>query len=362
LSGPNLFSLLSKLNLLNDNTLFSDIGILMHQISAHTISEVPFKLDVILANASSPGPAAGGRGSPSTISSASEVGKDAARGLALESPALTFEEFLVFLCAYSQLFYEGEIEIASAAPPLKSLDMEEQREHQEWFEKWQIVMNSSATFKRMISEKVFPLLMKDKTSPVSLLACPSEARIRDRYVSLFSLDVVLAIEGTEEAIRGLMGPLSGAGADSMTVLPELVLEALRSLDLLPGVIDEGTIRFTLADVRPGDALAAGVAVAQSPPPPTVLAFPQWEWVLCVAAFHSVEYAINKNPNTITKFNPKVRVACDCGFSLHLTHCAVALFPCLLMIVENSSSVCRCREDSGIEYDQAFGCTARLAVH
>jgi len=272
----------------------------MHQISAHTISEVPFKLDVILANAAGPG-FASGRGSPSTISSSSEAGSEA-KGIALESPALTFEEFLVFLCAYSQLFYDGKLDVPTAAPPLKSLDIVEQREHQEWFEKWQIVMNSSSTFKRLISEKVFPPLLRDKSAPVSLLACPSEARIRDKYVSLFTLDVVLAIEGAEEDIRQLSRTASAAvgGPRAMVVQAQLVLDALKRLELVPGVIEESTITFTLSDVLPETTGSTKGPVTNS-----VLAFPQWEWVLCVAAFHSVEYAINKSPLTITKFNPKV---------------------------------------------------------
>lgn len=297
LSGPNVFSLLSKLSLLNQYTQFSDIGLLMHQISAHTISEVPFKLDVILANASA---AETLRGSPSTISSGSEMGlgqeaKGYAQNLALESPALTFEEFLVFLCAYSQLYYDGKIDVPTAAPPLKSLDIMEQREHQEWFEKWQIVMHASSTFKRLINEKVFPPLLKDKNSPISLLACPSEARIRDKYVSLFTLDVVLAIEGAEDEIRRLVAK-TGTGT---LVHSPLILTALQSLDLVPGVIEEPTIIFTLSDVLPGAHSVTKELDTQS-----VLALPQWEWVLCVVAFHSVEYAINKNPLAITKFNPK----------------------------------------------------------
>ena len=78
LSGPNLFALLSKLGVLADNTLLSDIGILLHQISAHTHS--------------------------SSVSIAGSSSRDA-----FESPSLSFEEFLVFLCVFAQLRFDGEV-------------------------------------------------------------------------------------------------------------------------------------------------------------------------------------------------------------------------------------------------------------
>lgn len=79
LSGPNLFALLSKLNVLTDETALSDIGVLLHQVSSHTTAQAP--------------------------SVAIFVDGDDENGL--DSPLLSFEEFLVFLCAFSHLRYEG---------------------------------------------------------------------------------------------------------------------------------------------------------------------------------------------------------------------------------------------------------------
>lgn len=78
LSGPNLFALLSKLNVLTNETALSDIGVLLHQVSSHTTAQAP---------------------------TAALVESDDANGL--DSPLLSFEEFLVFLCAFSHLRYEG---------------------------------------------------------------------------------------------------------------------------------------------------------------------------------------------------------------------------------------------------------------
>ena len=79
LSGPNLFALLSKLNVLTEETALSDIGVLLHQVSSHTTAQAP--------------------------TSSLFVDFDDENGL--DSPLLSFEEFLVFLCAFSHLRYEG---------------------------------------------------------------------------------------------------------------------------------------------------------------------------------------------------------------------------------------------------------------
>lgn len=75
LTGPRLFALLSRCNLLVMGISLSDIGMLLHQVSAHLHSKAPIPHSSLL-------PA---EASISTV--------------------LCFELFLVFLCAYSELFY-----------------------------------------------------------------------------------------------------------------------------------------------------------------------------------------------------------------------------------------------------------------
>ena len=76
LTGPRLFALLSRLNLLTTTTSLSDIGLLLHQISAHLHAKarVPHG-SLLLAETSI-------------------------------STALSYEQFIVFLCAFSELFYK----------------------------------------------------------------------------------------------------------------------------------------------------------------------------------------------------------------------------------------------------------------
>lgn len=75
LSGPNQFKLLSKLDVLTDQTPLSNVGILLHQTAAHAL----------------------------IVPSANAVAMLYESGDYYESPSLTFEEFIVFLCAFSHL-------------------------------------------------------------------------------------------------------------------------------------------------------------------------------------------------------------------------------------------------------------------
>lgn len=68
---------MKKLGILNNRTVISDVGILLHQISSHLHAQ-----------------------STSSLASLSSTEN-------IESPSLSFEQFLVFLCSYSQLFFDS---------------------------------------------------------------------------------------------------------------------------------------------------------------------------------------------------------------------------------------------------------------
>jgi hypothetical protein len=87
LSGPNLFTLLSKLGILNDHTVLSDIGILIHQVCSQKPQS---HLSIPL------------------VTPSDDI---------VDSPSLAFEEFLVFLCAFAQLRFEGSVK-GPNLPPL----------------------------------------------------------------------------------------------------------------------------------------------------------------------------------------------------------------------------------------------------
>ena len=185
LSGPNLFSLLSKLGVLTDGTLLSDVGILLHQIAEHAFCRSPLEALSLLYEDGDP----------------------------FESPSLTFEEFLVFLCAFSQLRFEGVM----MTPALMQSKLQQQQQHQQqgghgaegapavpptpsssvtspenWFKQWQLFMGSSNSFRRLLVECVLPILKRQ-----TLLAFPEDARLRDRFCCVFSLEVLVAVEGVE---------------------------------------------------------------------------------------------------------------------------------------------------------------------
>ena len=73
LTGPRLYTLMSRCNLLTIGTSLSDIGLLLHQVSAQLHAKAPLPLGSLL---------------PAEIT------------------ALSYEQFIVFLCAFSELFYK----------------------------------------------------------------------------------------------------------------------------------------------------------------------------------------------------------------------------------------------------------------
>ena len=62
-----------------------------------------------------------------------------------------------------------------------------------WFQNWKTFMGGSTAFRRLMEESVLPMLRRHP-----LLAHPQDARHRDKYSPVFSLEVLLAIEGNED--------------------------------------------------------------------------------------------------------------------------------------------------------------------
>lgn len=334
LSGPNLFTLLSKLGVLTDHTLLSDVGILLHQTALHSLSSSP--VDALAALYEG--------------------------GDYYDTPSLTFEEFIVFLCAFSQLRFEGVMLTAdmfrkrltstqSNYTPSKVPQNPSSRHSQlsmpsptpeNWFKQWQEFMGSSASFRRLLVECVLPILRKQ-----TLLAFPEDARLRDRFCCVFSLEVLLAVEGVEgplqaffeqERVRelqerqsvgggsttGLLPPIPSVGADRALSSPSAgakydieitaIITALKRINLVPKVMGESQVLQLIKDVLPeettkrrsgtpstitantgttGAGVQPGAAAAQK----NYLLFPQWEWVLSVVAFQAVETAMEQSPTS-----------------------------------------------------------------
>ena len=273
LSGPNLFALLSKLGVLTDNTVLSDIGILLHQISAHTHS--------------------------SSVSIASTTSAET-----FESPSLSFEEFMVFLCAFAQLRFDGKVSapiLSGESKDIKQLSSANSQNTEVWFQNWKTFMGNSQAFRRLMEEGILPMLRRHP-----LLAYPQDARHRDRYSPIFSLEVLLAIEGSEEQLMKVFRDKDDDVHKPMFNANSAV-NVLQQIGLVPNVVSDVDVIQLLSDIAPdarlsrsnsptspGGSLVSSLFVgSEAARDGNVMTFPQWEWLVCVVSFQSVEHAIAK---------------------------------------------------------------------
>lgn len=251
LSGPNLFTLLSKLGVLSDVTLLSDVGILLHQISTHSHAHSPLAIAIMI---------------PQDL---------------YDSPSLSFEDFMIFLCAFSQLRFEGYVSAPIGATQASVETGSELQDQENWFNDWQHYMSSSMSFRKLLEECILPILRKH---PV--LALPEDARQRDKYSVVFSLEVLLSIEGSERPL------LSSFELEKSRIenFNEIVLAPLRRLSVVPQVVQEVAIEQLLKDILP-----SGKKASRSKSMEIGIVFPQWEWIICVVSYHAVETAILESP-------------------------------------------------------------------
>ena len=421
LSGPNLFTLLSKLSILGSHTALSDVGVLLHQISAHLHAQSSLSLASISSSES------------------------------LESPTLSFEQFLVFLCAYSQQYFESEYsssvtETVDTPQPSLSDPAAVKREaicilykeakegifssnirilpnskkientpsdpntnpcpspfrlskimspnaeernltstpistvkrkkggpkcldiiigsdsatasgsaslSRVWFAQWRDYMTSSPTFRRLLENHMLPMLQGHV-----MLAFPNDARHRDKYAVLFSLEVLLTLQKVEPILRSVFlaeGSVSGRrseessnvlkrgdhfdDANGLQILP--IIHALKRINLVPQVIREAEIQQLMSDVMPERLTSSSnttsnttstssslrstsplspVEVSTSTMRPSQdrdrdgnwdailqghreMLFCHWEWVVCVVAFEATESAVRLSS---TRTDPEVR--------------------------------------------------------
>lgn len=266
LSGPNLFTLISKLGMLTHQTVMSDLGILLHQISTHSQSN--------------------------SILSIAGISHDDT----YVSPTLSFEEFLVFLCSFSQLRYEDNISTSMLRNVniIDNNNINKDRRSQSWYLECQIFMESSASFRRLLEECVIPVLKK-----YPLLAFPEDARQRDKYSSVFSLEALLAVEGAEGPMLTAFNnarndthifpprsPNNVNKAESNEIKP--ILAALRRINLVPQIIAELQVLQLVKDVMPEVGVHNQVNSLND------MLFPQWEWIISVVACQAVEIAVSES--------------------------------------------------------------------
>ena len=274
LSGPNLFTLLSKLGVLSDKTVLSDCGILLHQISAHTNANSPIALTI----------------------ATEEI---------CDTPSLSFEEFLIFLCAFSQLLYDGVVDApmfdickGNTKMRSESLESDVSEIEETGSDSWEQYMGKSSSFKRLLEESILPLLNK-----YPLLAFPEDARQRDKYSSVFSLEVLLAVQSAEGTLvpvfeREQISRNASSNSKDETEMTSLIV-ALKRIKLVPQIISESHVMRIVRDVLPERRTQSPKAqvkhLSTFENNKKGLLFPQWEYVLCVVANHAVDIAVRESP-------------------------------------------------------------------
>jgi len=241
ISGPNLFTLLSKLGVLSDETCLSDVGILLHQISVRSPTSAPV--------------------APLT-------------SVTLDLPALSYEDLLVYLCAFAQLLYLGEVTVPMGGDAGDGSDVPGDFDLSHY-------IHGDLCMRRLMEDSVKPVLTKHP-----LLAMPEDARNRDRHVCLFSLDMLFALQSIEATMRKTFIRLRTRTPDTPTGqfdfdfsvlhLALVLSEAPRSKEWLLGVIqDSSSYRTGTLDQQ--NMLCRRVA------------FPHFQWVLYVCALEATHW-------------------------------------------------------------------------
>ena len=289
LSGPNLFTLLAKLDLLVENIRLSDIGLLIHQVSNHHHT------------------------SQNVLISPKGIGIGFGE---CDAPSLTFEEFLVYLCIFADLLKDTTIDIRLLMEQIvtsipKKEKIESPRFSREssyseifsnnkedltiiklsdhWFQMWQKYMKSSSNFNALLQGTILPKLKK-----YPLLESPEDARQRDMYSCVFSLEVLLAIEEIEAKLSEAFDRLRCSNCDEMYKFEreiKHIVVALETLNLVPQLV---SVKLVTKIAQNNFELRSSGKLSKDAD--SVL-YSQWEWVICIVAFHIVE-AICMNVDTV----------------------------------------------------------------
>jgi hypothetical protein len=130
----------------------------------------------------------------------------------------------------------------------------------------------------------------------ALLAFPEDARLRDRFSYVFSIEVLLAVESSEGLLQSFFSKSlqnhrqpRGAGQTDTGMLAAIV-QALKRVRLIPHVINEQQIMNLVKDVLPEAQYVRGSGDMSQV---SDILFPHWEWLICIVAFHAVELALKQ---------------------------------------------------------------------
>jgi hypothetical protein len=179
---------------------------------------------------------------------------------------LSFEEFIIFLCAFAELRYEGVVHLPSFVGS-SSIVMSSSTEppqpapvdHDQWLRLWNNYFSNSKSFSVLFHDRILPVVNQSL-----LLASPDDARERDVHTLLFSLDVLFSIETVERMMQQLylqtttsvtrhqqtQTQTQGSSDQLLVSVSMSLIERLREIKLIPQVITEGEVKQLFFDILP----------------------------------------------------------------------------------------------------------------
>lgn len=318
LSGPNLVTLLSALGVLGgggmsdqygydgDNgkggrkgdrgygyghgVVLSSVGILFHQIAMRSLEITPITSVKEMLN---------------HPHSYTYTDMDT-------TPSLTFEEFLIFLFLFSHVKYEGHFHHIQnltwpkttrnhSQPQADMLSSQTPRSRQRmnvthWFQFWTEQMVVSVSFQRLLKETIMPIVSKQ-----TLLAYPEDARERDKYAGIFSVEVLGVVEDVEKLLfevyrekicpKGGVALITESEGFGVSIYANIVHLFNHTL-LIPHVVTEEQVMGMIKDILPKHHLARLYSQGDGHDDEPIT-FPQWEWMVCVMAFCMVEKRVRQ---------------------------------------------------------------------
>jgi hypothetical protein len=199
-------------------------------------------------------------------------------------------------------------------------------------------MVTSPSFRRLLEECVLPLLQKQ-----ALLAFPEDARHRDEYILIFSIEILMTIQSNEHHLRSPFA--RHRRIDRNKALDKLknnskpdhfVIAALEKIKIVPQKVSRTEVLQFVEDILPkADKTSQGQG--------RELTFPQWEWVLCIVAVKAVTNAIGRNSSVR---DAKMKV-CIYNIYIYIYMCVCVyiqyiccIYTCICARVDgNSSSLC-----------------------
>lgn len=187
----------------------------------------------------------------------------------------------------------------------------------------------------------------------TLLAFPDDARLRDKYAVLFSLEVILTLQRVEDILRSVFcikGSKEASGEDrtqgcedmkdkgdrGRSVSPEVlmmpIIIALRRINLVPQVISEARIMQLMKDVMPIRVFNDGIRKGSEEflhmdagSCEQILLFPHWEWIICVVAYEAMDVTVRASPvetdsamipSLLAKLIAAIATAMESSFASH----------------------------------------------